>query len=277
MEKKLGKFSGILICTDLDGTLYRNDKTISHENKEAIEYFKSEGGYFSFITGRMPYYSLDAYRAVSPNVPFGCINGGGVYDGRTNKYIWTCDMQADVTELIQRVDERFPNIGIQLCGFENTYFAKENETTVYFRRVTGVPNLVCDYREFKIPLAKIIFCAETEEEILGIERTLKAHPLAEKFDFIRSERRLYEILPKGVNKGLALSKLAEYLKLDISKTVAVGDYNNDIGMFKAAGLGIAVANASREALAAADCVTVSNEEHAIARVIYDLESGKLPL
>ena len=40
----MGIFDGILICTDLDGTLYRNDKSISEENKEAIEFFKREGG-----------------------------------------------------------------------------------------------------------------------------------------------------------------------------------------------------------------------------------------
>ena len=59
----MGKFDGYLICTDLDGTLYRNDKTVSAENREAIEYFKREGGYFTFVTGRMPYYSWTAYDA----------------------------------------------------------------------------------------------------------------------------------------------------------------------------------------------------------------------
>ena len=33
-------FDGTLICTDLDGTLLRKDKTISKENLDAIEYFK---------------------------------------------------------------------------------------------------------------------------------------------------------------------------------------------------------------------------------------------
>ena len=70
-------------------------------------------------------------------------------------------------------------------------------------------------------------------------------------------------------------KLSEYLKLDIGRIIAVGDYNNDVDMLRSAGCGIAVANASPEALAAADAVTVSNEEHAIARIIYDLEGGKL--
>ena len=52
------KFEGCLICTDLDGTLFRSDKTVSKENIDAIEYFKSEGGYFTFVTGRMPFFSM---------------------------------------------------------------------------------------------------------------------------------------------------------------------------------------------------------------------------
>ena len=40
-------FDGTLICTDLDGTLLRKDKTISKENLDAIEYFKANGGYFA--------------------------------------------------------------------------------------------------------------------------------------------------------------------------------------------------------------------------------------
>ena len=91
---------------------------------------------------------------------------------------------------------------------------------------------------------------------------------------LRSERSLFEILPKGVNKGLALGKLAEQLGIDMKRTVAIGDYDNDAAMLRAAGVGIAVANASRAALEAADAVTVSNEEDAIAKIIYDIEDGK---
>ncbi len=273
----MGKFDGILICTDLDGTLYKNDKTISRENKEAIEYFKREGGYFTFITGRMPYYSLNAYNTVNPNAPFGCVNGGGVYDGAAHKYVWTSNMPSGVIELIQYIDDLFPNVGIQICLFDKTYFAKENETMAIFRSLTGIPNLVCDYHNVKEPIAKIIFGSGREEDILGIERSLREHQMANEFEFIRSEKTLFEILPKGVHKGLALAKLTEYLKLDPRKTIAIGDYNNDIGMFNVAGLGVAVSNACQEALDAADRITVSNEEHAIARVISDLESGEIVL
>lgn len=270
----MGKFEGILICTDLDGTLYRNDKTISEQNKEAIKYFKSEGGYFTFITGRLPYYSQNAYEAASPNVPFGCINGGGVYDGEAKRYIWKTELPRESIELVECIDERFSDVGIQLCCFDKTFFAKENGTTVRFRATTGLPNITCDYHNFKEPMAKIMFCTDIEEEMLNIEKTLRAHKLADKFDFVRSDRTLFEILPKGINKGISIEKLSEYLKIDISRTIAVGDYNNDVAMLRAAGCGIAVANASPAALAAADAVTVSNEEHAIARIIYDIEGGK---
>lgn len=270
----MGKFDGVLICTDLDGTLYRNDKTISPENREAIEYFKREGGYFTFITGRMPYYAQYAYEAIRPNVPFGCINGGGLYDGERGEYVWKCVMPDTVWPLLEHVDKCLPGVGIQVACFEHSYFSKMNAAMEHFRNATKLPNLACHYREVPEPMAKIIFASKNEAEILETERVLKAHPLADFFEFIRSERTLFEILPKGVHKGLALSKLVEHLQSDITKTIAIGDYNNDIGMFRAAKLGIAVANACRDARDAADAVTVSNEEHAIAQVIADLESGK---
>ena len=270
----MGKFDGILICTDLDGTLYKNDKTISEENKEAIEYFKREGGYFTFITGRMPYYSIDAYNAANPNVPYGCVNGGGIYDGAEHKYVWTYPIEPNVLELVQYIDERFDNIGIRVCGFDTTYFAKDNAFSEIFRKITNLPKNICHYRDVKEPFAKIIFVVDRPETMSAIDSALKSYPLSENFNFVRSEKSLYEILPKGVNKGLALSKLVEYLHLDMNKTIAIGDFDNDVGMLKAAKLGVAVANASKSAMDAADIITVSNEEHAIARVIYDLESGK---
>ena len=271
----MGKFDGILICTDLDGTLYKNDKTVSLENAEAIDYFKREGGYFTFITGRMPYYAHTAYQAAKPNVPFGCVNGGGVYDGEAKEYVWKQPMSEGVEVLLGAIEGAFPAVGIQVCLFDNTYFAKENIVMREFRKITGLPNLICDYRNVTDPIAKIIFGTAVEDEIQALEKLLRAHPLSERFDFVRSEKTLFEILPKGVNKGLGLQKLSEYLGIDKKRTIAIGDYYNDIAMFDEAGVSIAVANACSAALAAADRISVSNEEHAIAKVIKDLENGEI--
>ncbi|MBQ7829115.1 MAG: HAD hydrolase family protein [Clostridia bacterium] len=104
---------------------------------------------------------------------------------------------------------------------------------------------------------------------------LNDHPKADEFDFVRTERTLYEVVPKGVNKGGALPRLAAALGIEMSKVVAIGDYHNDIAMLRAAGVGVAVANAVDEIKAVADYITVSNEEHAIARVIEELDRGIL--
>lgn len=273
----MGKFDGTLICTDLDGTLLRNDKTISRENIEAIEYFKLEGGYFTFVTGRMPFIVSYVLDTIKPNAPFGCINGAGLYDGVKEKYVWTALMPDNVIELVQYIDEHFSDVGIQVNTFYKAYFCKENQTMANFRKITNVENATCHYKDVQEPIAKILFGSENEEEIKNIEKMLKEHPLANNFNFIRSEKTFYEILPKGINKGTSIAKLCDFLNIDSRKTIAIGDYNNDISMFHTAGTGVAVSNACKEALKAADYVTVSNEEHAIAKVICDLESGKYSL
>lgn len=273
----MGKFDGILFCTDLDGTLLNNARTISNENLQAIEYFKKEGGYFTFITGRMPYYAMHLCNAIKPNAPFGCVNGGGLYDGATGKYVWTKTLSKDVFKLVKVIDQKFDEIGILANCFERTHFCKENNETARFRKATGIPNLVSSYEQVKDNIAKITFASDDDALISAVEQTLRAHPLASKYDFIRSERTLFEILPKGIGKGVAVKKLCEHLGVDLNKTVVTGDYNNDISMFEVAFVGVAVANACPQALEKADYITVSNEQHAIAQVISDIENGLIKL
>lgn len=273
----MGKFDGILICTDLDGTLFKNDKTISKENLDAIEYFKSEGGYFTFITGRMPFFSHDAINIVKPNCPFGCINGAGVYDHKKNEYVWKTPIPPEALTLAKYAEAEVEGIGIQVNTFDNIYFTQDNEAMKWFRKVTGVPDLKLDFDEIPLPIAKIVFADMDEKKLNKLEKLLTSHPEAYKYDFICSEARLFEILPKGINKGVAINKLSEILNIDIKNIIAIGDYNNDVSMIKAAGLGIAVANAVDEAKVAADMITVSNEENAIAKIINDLGTGKITL
>jgi hydroxymethylpyrimidine pyrophosphatase-like HAD family hydrolase len=180
-------------------------------------------------------------------------------------------------ELVAEVDRCLPEIGIQFSTRREVCFAKDNGAMRWFRRLTGLPMLSCDYRELKEPVLKVVFGHEQEEQIRALAALLAAHPLAERFDFIRSERRLYEILPKGNSKGELLCKMAELLGISMDKTIAVGDYNNDVSMIRRAGIGFAVANAVPEAKAVADYVTVSNDDHAIAAIVEGLEKGLFPL
>ena len=91
---------------------------------------------------------------------------------------------------------------------------------------------------------------------------------------VRSERALFEIVPRGISKATSLLRLSEMYGIDPRRTIAVGDYDNDVEMLREAALGIAVANASPAAKAAADTVTVHHTEHAIARIIEALDVGE---
>ena len=273
----MGKFDGVLFCTDLDGTLLRGDKTVSAENRAAIDYFKSEGGLFTFITGRLPFTAEDIVRAVQPNAPFGCINGGAVYDPATKTYLWKQELPRAALELVEYVDNNIEDFGVQINLFDKAYFSRENSAMATFRKLTGAPNIVVDYKDVKEPIAKVVFGDEREGGIDRVLSLLRSHPRADEFAFVSSEPTLGEILPKGIHKGVALQKMVECIGVVPEKTIAIGDYYNDIGMLKTAGLGIAVGNALPEVKAVADHVTVGNEEHAIARVVRDLDSGTLQL
>jgi len=271
----MGKFDGMLICTDLDGTLLGSDRKISAENIRAIEYFKSEGGFFTFVTGRMPFFVSYIAENINPNAPFGCINGGGLYDWNKKHYIKKTEMPQKVSGLVRFVYETFPHIGIQINTFDKVLFRRDNRAMADFRKSTQVENLVCYGEDVGEPIAKIVFGIDEEKDVETLANALNTHPLADGFEFIQSEKTLYEILPKGTNKGAAITNLCQYLNVDVHKTIALGDYYNDIPMFEKAGVGVAVANGCADAVEAADYVTVSNDENAVSKIISDIECGKL--
>lgn len=272
----MGFFDGVLICTDLDGTLLDENRQISRENQEAIAHFKAEGGKFTFVTGRLPCTAKRQWEMVRPNAPFGCGNGAAIYDYESGAYIWCQTLPEEAAQLAEAVRQAVPGVGIQYYSPDRVYFASENHLMAGMRARNGLPNLVCECARFPEQVIKILFGCEAEL-VPAVEQILKQHPLADRFDFIRSEPTLFELLPKGACKGAVLPRLAEHLGISPRKIVAVGDYYNDVSMLQQAGLGIAVENAVPEVKAAADHVTVSNRQHAIARIIRDLEQGILKL
>lgn len=264
-------FRGYLLCTDLDGTLLARDGSISRENRAAIAHFQAGGGLFTFITGRMPFFVADIIQAAQPNAPIGCINGGGIYDPKSNRYLWQCELPRTALTLAAYAEAQLPTVGVQVNMFDKIFFCRENKVMAAFRQTTGAPFLPATYASIREPMAKIVFGVAEEEEMRHLQELLQAHPLAKDFDFIRSEQTLFEILPKGVSKGAVLLKMAELLSIEQRHVMAVGDYDNDVSMLRVAGTGYAVANACPAAKAAADRITVSHEQHAVAAIVATLE------
>lgn len=271
------KFDGLLFCTDLDGTLYDDHKVVSKRNLEAIEYFKDEGGLFTFITGRVPKTSTELCKMIKPNAPYGCFNGCGIYDAIKGEYLWNAFLPNEAMELVRFVDKNLPEIAIQLNTAKEIYFNKDNAAMATFREMAGVPNILCHYEEVKEPALKVVFAHHDPAQITALKELLNSHPYAKFVEFTQGEKTLYEILPKGIDKGTAFGKMADLLGIDKNKTIAIGDYYSDISMIKMAKCGIAVANALDDVKAVADYVTVSNNEDAIATIIEGIEQGRFDL
>ena len=73
-----------------------------------------------------------------------------------------------------------------------------------------------------------------------------------------------------MNKGTGLISLGRLLGIRREEIMAFGDGDNDIAMLKEAGVGVAMANAEEAVKAAADYITLSNEEEGVADAIEKL-------
>lgn len=270
----MGKFENILLCTDLDDTLLTTDKKISAENKKAIEYFMSEGGLFTFATGRVPYGAKLLLKYVTPNAPMVCFNGGGVYDFKNDKIIWSRKLSTDALKVVEYIENMFDFVGIEICTEDKIYFSKMNRIVSEHKIFEQLPDNALDYHDVKEPWQKVLFMTE-ENQLQAVKDAIANSPFADTFTYVQSSPWYYEILPKNATKGEGLIHLADILGIDYANTIGIGDNENDIDLVRMAGMGIAVFNAVDAVKDVADYITVDNNSHAIAAVIYALEQGKI--
>ena len=76
-----------------------------------------------------------------------------------------------------------------------------------------------------------------------------------------------EFTRADANKGVGLRKLAEILGVNPDATMAIGDTENDLAIIEAAGIGVAMGNATDAVKARADYVTTTNTKDGVAAAI----------
>ena len=99
----MGKFSGILICSDVDGT-FRCDEVTTKVNGEAVKYFIENSGMFSFATGRSVPHVQNSELRNYINAPTINLNGGVVYDYNADKLIWENRLDFTVGEFLESTE-----------------------------------------------------------------------------------------------------------------------------------------------------------------------------
>ena len=119
-------------------------------------------------------------------------------------------------------------------------------------------------KEKRVPADKINMFFIEEDARVRMRKTLAEIP---GILVTSSLSNNLEINATGANKGDALLQLAEYLGIKQEETMAFGDGENDITMLRTAGIGVAMGNAEPSVKAAADYVTVTNNEAGVAAAI----------
>lgn len=264
-----------LIALDMDGTLLNSRKEISSKNFQMLNRAIEKNINIVPATGR-PLCGLPKELINIKGIKYAiCSNGASIINIKTNEVIYYCILSMEkVISVIKRLSVIDPILDIFADGKIIT--EKRN-----FKRMDG----------FLIPdnMKKYIYDTRTETDDI-IEYVNKEAKYIEKINlFFKdiNQRKLVgeelsniegititsslnnnmEVNNEKANKGEALLWLSKYLKLSKEQVMACGDSENDLPMLKAAGLGVAMANASEEIKNVADYISSSNDEDGIAAAI----------
>ena len=249
-----------MIVTDLDGTLLRNDKTISDFTGDTIASLRANGVKFVIATAR-------PVRSVKDFLPFLDFDAGIYHNGavicENGAVIAECGIEEPLC-IVHRIMADNPGIHISVEA-NDVLYANFDVSSIW-----GKAEFVYtkDFAELKERVAdKIIVEAFSLEEMKRFEKYLP-----ENLYLQLSENRIAMIMNKRAAKSNAISVLAEKMGICMEEVVAFGDDYNDMDMLELCGKGVAVGNALEAVKDVADEVCGTNEEDGLANWIISQNS-----
>lgn len=272
-----------LIATDLDGTLLRDDKSVSDRTVAALSAAEAAGIEVFFVTGRPARWMAVVSDHVHGHGLAICANGAAVVDlHRGREIVRMRPLEQDVAlRVVTALRSAAPGVT----------FAVERSGGIHYE--PGYPPFHLDPGAVIAPAEKLL--AETpvprheqpdaalpEQPVLKL---LAHHPeldpdvflslghevAGHHAEFTRSSpTALLEISGNGVSKAGTLAQACAERGITPEQVVAFGDMPNDLAMLRWAGTSYAMANAHPEVLSSTTHRTVSNEDDGVAAVIEEL-------
>ena len=258
------KFDGMLILSDMDGTLLDSEKKISEENVKAIQYFVDNGGKFSLATGRSKS-SMEFYVEHLPiNAPVVVYNGAGVYDFKADKFVFQKYMDETCVPFIEDICREFPFVAGEVYRDFTEFVVNGNEITDWHFKQIRLPMIEKKADEIPLPWVKINFCipAERMDEVEAY--ALEKHP---EWFYQRSGSRFFEAMSKGVDKGTGALEVCRAENINPEYLFTIGDHLNDIELIEAAGISFCPANSQDKIKEMADVIVADNNNSALASMI----------
>ncbi|AOW87890.1 hydrolase [Streptomyces olivaceus] len=266
-----------LIATDLDGTLLRDDKSVSPRTVAALAAAEQAGIEVFFVTGR-PARWMDVVSAhVHGHGLAICGNGAAVVDLHggpdAHRFVKVRELpRENALDAVRLLREAAPGT---VYAVEQTYgFHQE---PAYPKMHLEVPDDLLPAEELLAPDGR-----GTTEPVLKI---LAFHPELDPDGFLTLARlavgdranvtrsspsALLEISGPDVSKASTLALCCAERGISHDEVVAFGDMPNDVEMLTWAGRSYAMGNAHPDVVAAATGQTVANNDDGVAVVIEQM-------
>lgn len=252
-----------LIASDMDETFLGAGHAVPAANIAALERMRALGILFVPSSGR-PYPSImGSLSGIDPALLCGSYvisyNGGFINRYGDPEPLLRTTMDRETVAWLYRYAVRH-RICLHLYTASGRILAQflNDAERAYVSGLQGVEQLPDDACALTAAgdeeLCKIIFMDPDFAAVKRLGESLRAQLDPAAADITYSSGRYAEFVPYGVDKGTGLAHLAGLLGIDMADTVGVGDSANDLAMIRAAGLGVGVANASRDILPFCDLV-----------------------
>lgn len=268
-----------LIALDLDGTLFNSQSQISAHNIDTIKKANEAGATVVISTGR-PYNGLPFEQLKGSGIRFAITtNGSAIYEIESGKCLFE---EAMDEEIILPILDFLLTKDIHMDAFIGGKGYTPVQCVAAGQKLANPPALKHYILNTRVRVDNLpLFIHENQLKVQKM--TLNFYPEGDIFKDREEVRKYLESNPAvttvsggynnleftraDVNKGVGLQKMAQLLDIPVAQTMAVGDTENDLAIIRAAGVGVAMGNATAAVKSAADYITTSNDEDGVAAAI----------
>lgn len=255
-----------LIATDIDGTLLTSDGRVSERTAAALRAARANGTTLVLASGR-PEAGLrhlaERHGIELEGLVLASCNGASVVDAASERVLTERYLDTAVVTRVHEVASEYGMTAMSSVG-HTLHATDANGYYVQYEPQTNGMTLAVtdDFTTLDAHVHQVILSADPEH--MGRARDAVVAAFDGIAEVTLSAPFYLQVTPHGANKGTGLADYAAYRGIDLARTIAFGDHENDIPMLRAAGVGVAMGNAVPHAKAAADHVTVTNDEDGIA-------------
>jgi Cof subfamily protein (haloacid dehalogenase superfamily) len=264
-----------LIATDLDGTLLRDDHTVSSRTRLALAAAKAAGAQHIVVTGRSARWTRPTLDAIGYTGLAVCGQGGQLYDAGAHRLVTSVTLDRQVAGIALAKAEAAVGpmaVAVVQDGLEGEVLFDRTYDMPSAGEDLAAPEPVADHAElWARPLSRVLVQHKRlSDDELAAAVSAAAGGLV---TVVLAGQGFVELLPLGLSKATGLALASARLGTTKDRTVAFGDMPNDIPMFRWVGHAVAMANAHPELKAVADEVTLSNEEDGVAVALEGMFNG----